>query len=112
MNRTRTWITLAAFLATFAWLLATDLKASPAVLWPSALAVGLAFITRDIYLSLFLGAFSGALLLHGGNPWAAFHDLLIGRLIPSLTDRWNISVLIFTLLMGGSCCCWCSCSSG
>ena len=53
------------------------------------------------YLSLFLGAFSGALLLHGGNPWTAFHDLLIGRLIPSLTDRWNISVLVFTLLMGG-----------
>ena len=38
----------------------------------------------DIYLSLFLGAFSGALLLHGGNLWTAFHDLLIGRLIPSL----------------------------
>jgi len=101
MNQKRTLITLAAFLATFAWLLAPDLKASPAVLWPSALAVGLAFLTRDIYLSLFLGAFSGALLLHGGNPWTAFQDLLIGRLIPSLTDRWNISVLIFTLMMGG-----------
>ncbi|MHC1769674.1 MAG: hypothetical protein AB9869_36240 [Verrucomicrobiia bacterium] len=25
----------------------------------------------------------------------------MGRLIPSLTDRWNISVLVFTLLMGG-----------
>ena len=101
MNRTRTWITVAAFLASFAWLLLPDLKASPAVLWPSALAVGLAFVTRDIYLSLFLGAFSGALLLHGGNPWAAFHDLVMARLIPSLTDRWNMSVLIFTLLMGG-----------
>ncbi len=101
MNQKRTLITLAAFLATFAWLLVPDLKASPAVLWPSALAVGLAFLTRDIYLSLFLGAFSGALLLHGGNPWTAFQDLLIGRLIPSLTDRWNISVLIFTLMMGG-----------
>ena len=63
--------------------------------------MGLAFLTRDIYLSLFVGAFSGALLLHGGNPWTVFHDLLIGRLIPALTDRWNISVLVFTLLMGG-----------
>ena len=90
-----------AFAVTFVWLLAPDVKASPAVLWPSALAVGLAFVTRDIYLSLFLGAFSGALLLHQGNPWEAFHDLITGRLIPSLTDRWNISVLIFTLLMGG-----------
>ena len=101
MSRTRIFITLIGFLVTFAWLLVPELKASPAVLWPSVLAVGLAFVTRDIYLSLFLGAFSGALLLHGGNPWTAFHDLLIGRLIPSLMDRWNISVLIFTLLMGG-----------
>ena len=101
MSRTRTFITVIGFLVTFAWLLVPELKASPAVLWPSVLAVGLAFVTRDIYLSLFLGAFSGALLLHGGNPWTAFHDLLIGRLIPSLMDRWNISVLIFTLMMGG-----------
>ena len=101
MSRTRAFITVIGFLATFAWLLVPELKASPAVLWPSVLAVGLAFVTRDIYLSLFLGAFSGALLLHGGNPWTGFHDLLIGRLIPSLMDRWNISVLIFTLMMGG-----------
>jgi Na+/H+ antiporter NhaC len=101
MNRTRILITVAAFLATFVWFLLPDLKASPAVLWPSVLAVGLAFVTRDIYLSLFLGAFGGALLLHGGNPWTAFHDLMIGRLIPSLTDRWNISVLVFTMMMGG-----------
>src|SRR5690349_14034239 len=101
MNRTRFVITLSGFLLTFVWLLAPAAKDSPAALWPSVVAIGLAFVTRDIYLSLFLGAFSGALLLQGGNPWAAFHDLLIGRLIPSLMDRWNISVLIFTLLMGG-----------
>ena len=100
----RSWRALVAalaFLSTFAWLLAPDLRATPAVLWPSALAVGLAFVTRDIYLSLFLGAFSGALLIHGGNPWQAFVDLFTARLIPSLSDRWNISVLVFTLLMGG-----------
>lgn len=101
MNRTRILIPVAGLLTSFLWLLAPDLKSSPAVLWPSALAVGLAFLTRDIYLSLFLGAFSGALLLNDGNPWTSFHDLLINRLIPSLTDRWNISVLIFTLMMGG-----------
>lgn len=59
MSRTRIFITLIGFLVTFAWLLVPELKASPAVLWPSVLAVGLAFVTRDIYLSLFLGAFSG-----------------------------------------------------
>lgn len=101
MNRTRSLITAAAFLATFAWLMLPDIKSSPAVLWPSALAVGLAFVTRDIYLALFIGSFSGALLLHAGNPWAAFQDLFNTRLIPSLTDRWNCSVLVFTLMIGG-----------
>lgn len=101
MSRTRIVITLVGFLATFAWLLGPSIKSGPAALWPSVLAVGLAFVTREIYLSLFLGAFSGALLLHGGNPWNAFHDLLIGRMLSSLMDRWNISVLVFTLLMGG-----------
>jgi Na+/H+ antiporter NhaC len=101
MNRTRRLLTLAACLATFGWLLGPDPRSSPAALWPSALAVGLAFLTRDIYLSLFLGALSGALLLHGGNPGTAFVDLFTARLIPSLTDRWNLCVLLFTLMMGG-----------
>ena len=101
MSRTRFIITLLVFLATFAWLLTPDLKHSPAVLWPSIVAVGLAFLTRDIYVSLFLGALSGAVLLRGGNIAAAFLDLFTRHLIPALKDPWNISVLIFTLLMGG-----------
>lgn len=101
MRRHTTLITGAALLATWAWLLVPNLADSPAVLWPSVMAVGLAFLTRDIYLSLFSGAFAGAVLLHGGNPWNAFLDLFNQRLIPALTDRWNLSVLLFTLMMGG-----------
>ena len=101
MSRPRIPIAAAGLLLTFAWLLGPEPAGSAAALWPSLLAVGLAFVTRNIHLSLFLGAFSGALLIHGGKPWLAFHDLLIGRLIPSLTDRWNICVVVFTLLMGG-----------
>jgi Na+/H+ antiporter NhaC len=101
MGRTRTIITVVAFLSTFGWLLLPEIKSTPAVLWPSVLAVGFAFVTRDIYVSLFLGAFSGALLLHAGNPWTAFQDLLTTRLFTSITDRWNISVLVFTLMIGG-----------
>jgi len=97
----RILIASAAFLATFAWLVLPEFRAGPAVLWPSVLAVGLAFVTRDIYLSLFLGALGGAILLHGGDPGAAFLDLLVDRLLPSLADRWNMSVLVFTLMMGG-----------
>jgi Na+/H+ antiporter NhaC len=101
MSRTRQLVTVGACLATFAWLLAPELRSSPAVLWPSVLAVGLVFVTRDLYLALCLGAFSGALLLAGGNPWTAFQALWLEHLLPALSDRWNLSVLVFTLLMGG-----------
>jgi len=101
MSRSRKALTCLAFAATFGWLAISEVRSSPAVLWPSVLAVGLAFLTRDIYLALLLGAFSGTLLLHNGHPWLAFQDLLGERLIVALTDRWNISVLMFTLMMGG-----------
>ncbi|MEW6302211.1 MAG: Na+/H+ antiporter NhaC family protein [Verrucomicrobiota bacterium] len=101
MSRGRITITWTAFLATFTWLLLADVKDGPAALWPSVLAVGLAFVTRDIYASLFLGAFAGAILLREGNVFGAFLDLFSKYLIPALKDPWNVSVLVFTLLMGG-----------
>lgn len=101
MNRFRAVVAAVAFAATFGWLALGEPRAGPAALWPSALAVGLAFLTRDIYLSLFLGAFSGALLLRDGNAFAGFLDLFSRHLIPALKDPWNVSVLVFTLMMGG-----------
>jgi len=101
MNRTRTIITWITFLATFGLLLIPDFRTGPVVLWPSIVAVGLAFVTRDIYLSLFLGAFAGAILLRQGNPATAFLDIFTKHLIPALKDPWNASVLVFTLMMGG-----------
>ena len=101
MNRRTIIIASVALAATFLWLIGGDPLAGPAVLWPSVLAVGLAFLTRDIHLSLFAGAFAGSLLLNGGNPWTGFTSLFTERLLPALSDSWNLSVLIFTLMMGG-----------
>ncbi len=96
-----TLISWVAFLLTFLWLLLPDTRNSLASLWPSILAIGLAFLTRNIYVSLFTGALAGTLLLHGGNPGTAFLELFSKHLINSLKDPWNLNVLIFTLLMGG-----------
>jgi len=101
MPRKRILATWVVLLLTFPLLLIPDLKASPAVLWPSVVAVGLAFVTRDIYASLFLGAFAGAILLNHGNVLSAFLDLFSRYLLPALADPWNMSILVFTLLMGG-----------
>lgn len=99
MSKRAQWIALGAFLATF---LLLPLNVSGAVsIWPSVLAIALAFVTRNIYLSLFSGAFAGALLLAHGNPFVAFLQLFELHLLPALSNAWNISVLVFTLLMGG-----------
>lgn len=99
MSKRAQWIAIAAFLVTF---LLLPLSVSGVVsIWPSVLAIALAFVTRNIYVSLFTGAFAGAILLNDGNPFAAFLGLFEKHLLPSLSDPWNISVLVFTLMMGG-----------
>ena len=50
---------------------------------PPLLAIFLALVTRDVLVSLFLGVYSGALILYGWNPLTAFartaDDLIIKR---------------------------------
>ena len=56
---------------------------------PPVLTIALAFITKDVIVSLFLGIVSGCLIVAGGNPAAALmslSDLLAG----SLANDWNI----------------------
>ncbi len=56
---------------------------------PPVLTIVLAFVTRQVVLSLFIGAFSGALILSGGNPIHAFTNMgeefinrCVGRFVP------------------------------
>ncbi len=80
----------------------------PAVLWPSLAAVLLAFMTREIYSSLFLGALAGSFLLRGTTGAGFLESVVLGwidlfsvHMLGSLTSRWNIAILAFTLIMGG-----------
>ena len=69
-------------------------------LLPPITAIVLAIATRRVLLSLLLGIFAGALLLAGGNPFAAIGDGLELHLWSALTDHDNLRVFAFTLLMG------------
>lgn len=67
---------------------------------PPILTIALAFITKDVIISLFLGIFSGAIIVAGGNPITAvlnLSDILAGVLV----DDWNIRILLFCALLGG-----------
>tara|TARA_Y100001934_G_scaffold112453_1_gene137599 strand:+ start:6213 stop:7799 length:1587 start_codon:yes stop_codon:yes gene_type:complete len=71
------------------------------VLLPSIFAAVSVFVLQRALVGLLLGAALGCLMLSGLNPWRALMDFFNAHLLPSLKSEWNLSVLIFTLLLGG-----------
>jgi len=70
-------------------------------LLPPLLAIALAFITKQVILSLFLGIFTGVLMLNNYNPFISFLRTLDTYILGSLADSWNAGIIIFTLSIGG-----------
>ena len=68
---------------------------------PPLLAIGLALIFRDVLVSLFLGIFSGALILTGWHPISAFARSIDSFIAPSLANPDQAKILIFSTLLGG-----------
>lgn len=70
-------------------------------LLPPLLAIILAWWTKQVVLSLFLGIFSGALIINSYNPILAFMHTLDDYILASLADSWNAGIILFLLAMGG-----------
>jgi Na+/H+ antiporter NhaC len=68
---------------------------------PPLLAILLAFLTKQVILSLFLGVFVGVTMLNGWNPFYGLLRTLDKYLLESAADSWNAAILIFTLTIGG-----------
>ncbi len=66
---------------------------------PPILTILLAFITKDVILSLFAGIFSGSLIVAGGNPLEALMNMT-DIFATSLADEWNIRIFMFCGLLG------------
>jgi Na+/H+ antiporter NhaC len=98
MTRARHFWILAIAAATFAWL---PFESPLKTIWPSFVAIVSVFVLRNALLGLLSGVISGLILIHNGNPASAFVGFFEDRLIPSLQSSWNISILIFTLVLGG-----------
>src|SRR5574344_2022621 len=67
---------------------------------PPALTIILAFVTKDVVVSLFLGILSGTIIVAGGNPLNAIMNLT-DTFAGSLADGWNIRIFLFCALLGG-----------
>lgn len=70
-------------------------------LLPPLIAILLAFLTKQVILSLFLGIFVGVTMLNGWNPFYGLLRTLDQYILGSAADGWNAAILIFTLTIGG-----------
>ena len=66
---------------------------------PPLLALGLAFITRQASMSIFIGIVSGCLILSSWNPFTAL-DLTMESIINTCVSKGNLKTFMFTSLMG------------
>ncbi|NPA36052.1 MAG: Na+/H+ antiporter NhaC family protein [Chlorobi bacterium] len=84
----------------------------PIPLWlsilPPLLAIMMAFITREVFTSLFLGLLSGTVTIfwyQGFNAFAAFFKGLFSivdfYILNSLYNHDHLSVIVFSMLIGG-----------
>ena len=70
-------------------------------LLPPAVAITLALIFRDVVLSLFTGVWLGATLIADGNAAAGFFRVVDTYARDALTDSDKVSIIIFSILLGG-----------
>lgn len=62
---------------------------------PPLLAILLAFITKEVYSSLFIGVAVGAALYSGFHPWQSFVNFF-----EIMKNSMNLNILIFDVLLG------------
>ena len=68
-------------------------------LLPPVLAIGLALITRQVFLSLLAGLWIGFVILAGGNPLTGTFGTING-LVDVFSSAGNTRIIIFTLVVG------------
>jgi len=67
---------------------------------PPLVAIILALITKEVYSSLFAGIVVGGFLYSGGNPVGMLNHVFQNGLIASLSDSYNVGILVFLVFLG------------
>lgn len=86
--------------ATFLFPPTEKLSATAWSLLPPLLAIGLALWARQVVISLFLGVWLGATML-AGNPFSGFLRVIDTNIRNSLVNSDHVSILVFSVLLGG-----------
>ncbi len=67
---------------------------------PAIVAIALALITKEVYSSLFIGILAGGLMYSGFSFSGTMEHVFVDGMIGSLTDAWNIGIIIFLVILG------------
>jgi len=67
---------------------------------PPIVAIVLALITKEVYSSLFVGIIVGGLFYSGFSPIGAMNHVFQDGLIASLSDSYNVGILVFLVFLG------------
>ena len=67
---------------------------------PPLVAIILALVTKEVYSSLFVGIVIGGLFYAGFQPEAAILHIFNDGIVGSLSDAWNVGILVFLVILG------------
>ncbi|MBQ4518815.1 MAG: Na+/H+ antiporter NhaC family protein [Clostridia bacterium] len=67
---------------------------------PALIAIALALITKEVYSSLFIGIVAGGVLYANFNFEGALNHVVSGGFVASLSDSYNVGILLFLVLLG------------
>ena len=67
---------------------------------PPIVAIVLALITKEVYSSLIIGIVAGGFIYAGGNFETAVNHVLFDGFVASLSDSYNMGIIIFLVLLG------------
>ena len=67
---------------------------------PPIIAIVLALITKEVYSSLIIGIVAGGFIFAGGNFETAINHVLFDGFVASLSDSYNMGIIIFLVLLG------------
>lgn len=70
-------------------------------LLPVVIAILLAFITKNVIISLFLGALAGVFIINGLNPIDSITTFIGDYVFVQLTDSYNAAVIALLIFIGG-----------
>ena len=79
---------------------ADSVQESVWALIPPLIAIVLALFTKEVYSSLFIGIFAGALIYSGFNLEDTVNHTFQNGFLAVLSDTYNLGILIFLIILG------------